>query len=174
MESMLFFILASFILVFALGVLFAKNPVVSALSLAAVMIALSALFFDLGAYFLAAVQVAVYAGAVMVLFVMVIMLFDLHRASLAEPHSVTFRFLKTMSVGIVLGVIAGIITLSGFDSSTQKEVANSVSSQPTKELAHLLFEKYLFGFEVLGALLLVVAIGVVSVSRIKGGTHARS
>lgn len=161
-----------FIIFFSLAVLFARNPIVSALSLAASMIGIAGFFFALGAHFVAAVQVTVYAGAVMVLFVMVLMLFDLSKINpLVGRYS---RIAKISVVGIVLGLIIGTVTLSGFDSSTQIFSQDPSSITPTKNLAILLFDKYLFAFEVLGILLLVIAIGVVSVSRIKGGTHAKS
>lgn len=168
----LFYGLSVFIIFFSVAVLLAKNPIISALSLAASMIGVAGVFFGLGAHFIAAVQVAVYAGAVMVLFVMVLMLFDLKKE---ESLSATYiRFLKITVAGIILGLLAGTITLSGFDSNTQIFAQDPASVTPTKKLATLLFDKYLFSFEVLGVLLLVIAIGVVSVSRIKGGTHAKS
>ena len=69
----LFYGFSVFIIFFALSVLMSKNPIVSALSLAAAMVGVAGVFFALGAHFIAAVQVAVYAGAVMVLFVIVLM-----------------------------------------------------------------------------------------------------
>lgn len=168
----LFYGFSVFILFFSLAVLIAPNAIVSALSLAAAMVGVAGLFFALGSHFIAAVQVAVYAGAVMVLFVMVLMLFDLKKE---EPVKASyFRFLKISVVGLVMGLLAGTVTLSGFDSNTQITATDTVSAIPTKKLAVVLFDKYLFAFELLGILLLVIAIGVVSVSRIKGGTHAKS
>lgn len=167
----LFFGLAVFVTFFSLMVLLSKNPIVSALSLATSMIGLAGGFFALGAHFIAAVQITVYAGAVMVLFVIVLMLFDIKKEEANESY---MRFLKIAVVGTVLGLLTGTITLSGFDSTTQVFVQDPSSVTPTKKIATLLFDKYLFAFEVLGILLLVIAIGVVSVSRIKGGTHAKS
>lgn len=168
----LFYGFAVFVVFFAVNVLLSRNPIVSALSLAASMVGLAGLFFALGAHFVAAVQVTVYAGAVMVLFVIVLMLFDLKK----EEHTANsiIRFLRISVVGVILGLLSGAISLSGFDSNTQVFVQDPASITPTKKLAMLLFDKYLFAFEVLGILLLVIAIGVVSVSRIKGGTHAKS
>jgi NADH-quinone oxidoreductase subunit J len=172
MSAGLFYGFAVFIIFFSLAVLIAPNAIVSALSLAAAMVGVAAFFFALGAHFIAAVQIAVYAGAVMVLFVMVLMLFDLKKE---EPIKKSyFRFFKIAVVGLVMGLLAGTVTLSGFDSNTQIIATDSVSVMPTKKLATVLFDKYLFAFELLGVLLLVIAIGVVSVSRIKGGTHAKS
>jgi NADH-quinone oxidoreductase subunit J len=168
----LFYGFSVFIIFFALSVLMSKNPIVSALSLAAAMVGVAGVFFALGAHFIAAVQVAVYAGAVMVLFVIVLMLFDIKKED--SISSVYMRFMKISVVGVILGLLTGTITLSGFDSNTQIFNQDPSSVAPTKKLASLLFDQYLFAFEVLGVLLLVIAIGVVSVSRIKGGTHAKS
>lgn len=173
MSVSLFYGLSAFVLFFSACVLFARNPIISALSLATSMLGLASLFFALGAYFIAAVQVTVYAGAVMVLFVIVIMLFDLKK-EIQEPSTTWIRFFKLLFVGIFLGFFFGVITLSGLESSNQLYVSDPASVTSTKDLAHTLFNYYLFAFEVLGILLLVVAIGVVSVSRIQGGTHAQS
>ncbi len=171
-SAAVFYGFSAFVIFFSLAVLFSANPIVSALSLAAAMVGVAGVFFALGAHFIAAVQVAVYAGAVMVLFVIVLMLFDLKKE---ESVSLAYiRFLKIAVVGTILGLLSGAITLSGLDSSTAILAADPASITPTKKLAVLLFDKYLFAFEILGVLLLVIAIGVVSVSRIKGGTHAKS
>lgn len=168
----LFYGFSVFIIFFSLLVLLSANPIVAALSLAAAMVGVACVFFALGAHFVAAVQVTVYAGAVMVLFVIVLMLFDLKKEEMVS--SSLMRFLKISVVGLILGLLTGAVTMSGFDSNTQMFVQDPASVTPTKKLATLLFDKYLFAFEVLGILLLVIAIGVVSVSRIKGGTHAKS
>jgi NADH-quinone oxidoreductase subunit J len=168
----LFYGFSTFIVFFALLVLLSANPIVAALALAAAMVGVAGVFFALGAHFIAAVQVTVYAGAVMVLFVIVLMLFDLKKEEIVSSSIV--RFFKISVVGLILGLITGAVTMSGFDGSTQIFVQNPADVTPTKKLAVLLFDKYLFAFEVLGVLLLVIAIGVVSVSRIKGGTHAKS
>lgn len=171
-SAALFYGFSVFIIFFALTVLFAPNPIISSLALAATMVGMACFFFALNAYFIAAVQVAVYAGAVTVLFVMVLMLFDLKKEHQTKIEMV--RFLKFSVIGVLLGFLTGTITLSGFDSSTQISLYDASSVVGTKKVATLLFTKYLFAFEVLGVLLLVIAIGVVSVSRIKGGTHAKS
>lgn len=76
-DSFLFWLLAVVTLVSGLSVILLANPIYSALCLAMTMVGVSALFATLGAYFIAGVQMIVYAGAVLVLFIMVLMLFDL-------------------------------------------------------------------------------------------------
>lgn len=75
-DAILFWFLALVVLVSGLSVILMTNPVYSALCLVMTMVGVSAIFVTLNAYFLAGVQLIVYAGAVMVLFVMVLMLFD--------------------------------------------------------------------------------------------------
>lgn len=174
MEPLLFYGLACFILAFSLGVLFSKNPIFSAFCLAAAMVGLAGVFFGLGAYFISAVQLAVYAGAVMVLFVIVLMIFDIQKESTRKSEQGISRLFKITLVGIILGIITGGITLSGVFSFESKAINDPASMASTKALAIGLFDNYLLEFEVLGVLLLAIAVGVVSVSRIKGGTHAKS
>ena len=145
------------------------NPVFSALSLAFTMVGISALFVTLDAYFIAGVQLIVYAGAVMVLFTMVIMLFDLKAEARAFSRGVISGGIKLVSAGVFTGIVAGTL-LTTIDSSS---AAKSTQVQTVKQLSTLLFTKYIFVFEALGILLLVVAIGAVALSRARGGTHAK-
>src|SRR3954452_3199091 len=77
MSPILFYLFTALTLVFAVGVVINRNPVASALSLVVSFLCLAALFVGLDAYFIAVIQVLVYAGAVMVLFLFIIMLLDL-------------------------------------------------------------------------------------------------
>lgn len=159
----------------ALAVVLFPNPIFSALSLVMTMVGVAALFVTLNAYFLAGVQLIVYAGAVMVLFVMVVMLFDLKQEVQAFTRGKLTGLIKLGSVGMIAGLVVGAIYMSA-DSlqnlSTAAEVAAATGDQ-TRTLGKLLFSKYLFGFEALGVLLLIVAVGAVALSRSKGGTHAK-
>lgn len=150
------------------------NPVFSALSLAMTMVLIGALFVTLNATFLAGVQLIVYAGAVMVLFVMVLMLFDLKNEIYAFTRGKISGAFKVGSVGILAGLVIGSIGLTAstlLQSSTAPLV--SMSGDTTKDLGKILFSQYLLGFEALGALLLIVAVGAVALARSKGGTHAK-
>ena len=168
----LFYILGSVSLVTGLMVLLFKNPIFSALSLAVSMLSVAGLFYTLDAYFVSGVQVIVYAGAVMVLFVMVLMLFNLHAEFAVFSKGVVSGALKLISVGLFLGLIVGAIQLSS-QALFQPLTSNAAKiNESTKALANLLFTNYLFGFEAIGALLLIIAIGAVALSRIQGGTHA--
>ena len=79
---------------------------------------------------------------------------------------------KLAVVGLFAGLMVGGIVLTlGTNAVTQEKVI--ANPQATKEIGQLLLTQYLFGFEALGVLLLIVAVGAVALSRSKGGTHAR-
>lgn len=174
MTAFLFYFLAALIVFSALSVVLHTNPLYSALSLVVTMVSLAFMYFLLQAPFIAAVQLIVYAGAVMVLFVMVIMLFDIQKETEAFSggmYSWVFKGWVTMSIlGAVIGAIGNSWTLVPQVAPQPASSAFDVSS--TKALAVELFTKYVFAFEALGILLLLIAVGVVAVSRTKGGTHA--
>ncbi len=182
MDTVLFWFLSLIVVVPALMVILLSNPVYSALSLVMTMIGVAAIFATLNAYFLAGVQLIVYTGAVMVLFVMVLMLFDLKHELQTFSRGKISGFLKIAGVGILAGLIVGAITLANKKTSVIAEgsaLANQLAAQAasgadnTKILSENLFLKNILGFEILGVLLLVIAVGVVALSRSKGGTHAR-
>lgn len=155
----MFYVLATLSVYGALQSVLRKNPVTCALHLALSMVALSGLFFYMGAHFIAGVQLVVYAGAVMVLFVIVIMLFD---TSKIVFHKETFLYLgKAILCIATVGLLSGVISSSiGF---LNKVILPEVI--PTKSIAFALFSNYLFLFEWMGLLLLIVAVGVVILSK---------
>jgi NADH-quinone oxidoreductase subunit J len=177
-DAFLFWFLAIATIVSAMSVVLTANPIFSALSLAMTMVCVAALFVTLNAYFLAGVQLIVYAGAVMVLFVMVLMLFDLKHELQAFTRGRAIGAMKIASVGILAGLMVGAVTMGLTLYSKSSEIA-ATGLQPktnpdsTRALSEALFLKNIFGFEALGVLLLVIAVGTVALSRSKGGTHAR-
>jgi NADH-quinone oxidoreductase subunit J len=160
--DLLFYIFAFLTLLFGFLVVlnpFSQNPVTSAMFLVLTIAALAGLFVLLHAFFLAAVQVLVYAGAVMVLFLFVIMLLDLR----AEERR------RIRVVGVVLGLISvGAIIAIFFQSLVTSPVIrpNSPSLEgSTVPLGTLLFTKYLLPFEIVSVLLLVAMVGVILLSK---------
>lgn len=172
METFIFFFFGGLSLFSGFGVLFHSNPVVSALYLVAAMLGVSGLFFNLNAPFIGAVQIMVYAGAVMVLFLFVVMIFDLKQRDdrIFSPGKIT-NGLKILFGGLFSGLLLSSILfrisrfgyLAPEKSAPQFEVRN---------ISKVIFTDYVFCFEILGLLLLVVPIGAVALSRIQGGTHA--
>ncbi len=162
MSDALFYILAFLTLVFGFLVIanpFSRNPVTSAMFLVLTLGSLAGLFVLLHAFFLAAVQVLVYAGAVMVLFLFVIMLLDLR----AEER----RKIK------IAGVVAALISVGTIVALFLESLAGAplgAHSAPTLEgatlpLGQLLFKQYLLPFEIVSVLLLVAMVGVVLLSK---------
>lgn len=174
-DAFLFWFLAIIVIGSSLAVILFRNPIYSALCLAMTMVGVSALFVTLNAYFIAGVQLIVYAGAVMVLFVMVLMLFDLKHELSAFSRGRLTGAMKIAIVGLLSGLIVGAIvkTVDVFTKPGTTVAAVQTPMESTKSLGNLLFTKYVFGFEALGVLLLVIAVGVVALSRSKGGTHAK-
>jgi len=110
----------------------------------------------------------------MVLFVMVLMLFDLKHEMKAFSKGLVSAFLKLVSAGVLLGMLLVFIwyTFSGDPSFKPLSSDPAKTMEITKELSIALFTRYVFGFEAIGLLLLIIAVGAVTLSRISGGTHA--
>lgn len=138
---------------------FSRNPVTSAMFLVLTMVFLSGLFVLLHAFFLAAVQILVYAGAVMVLFLFVIMLLDLK----TEEQ----RKIKVFSAGIGATAVAGLFGLIGLAIWNGSPAGTTVPrvEGATFELGQLLFTDYLLPFEIVSVLLLVAMVGVILLSK---------
>jgi NADH-quinone oxidoreductase subunit J len=137
-----------------------RNPVTSAMFLLLAIFSMAGLFVLLHAYFLAAVQILVYAGAVMVLFVFVIMLLDLKE----EER----RRIKLAMAG--LGVVAaGVIALVMIRTLRQSRVGfsleHTLADGSTLALGRRLFENFALPFELVSLLLLVAMIGTVLLSK---------
>jgi len=146
----------------AVMLILAREPIHSALSLILVMTALATLYVLLGAEFIAAVQIIVYAGAVMVLFVFVIMLLNM---GLEERTN----FSKFAYVGIVAGFVLLLeIAHWLFHSPAGAAIAHGpgpVKGFSTVELSRLLFRSYLLPFEATSILILIAILGALVLAR---------
>jgi len=159
LDNFLLYLFSVVLLVSAFQTVTSKNLTYGALYLACSMVSLSGIFFLLGFPFIAGVQLIVYAGAVIVLFVMVLMLFDFKKAALKEDTSVWLWSLPLF----LCGLISGVIVLMGLSNLSPQRESLDMS---LKHLAFQIFTKYVLIFEALGFLLLIVAIGVVVLSRL--------
>ena len=162
MQDALFYIFAFLTLVFGFLVVlnpFSRNPVTSAMFLVLTIASLAGLFVLLHAFFLAAVQVLVYAGAVMVLFLFVIMLLDLR----AEER----QRLKTVSAVAGFLVVAAILImfLRTLLHSPLASSAPPTLEGDTTSLGRALFTRFLLPFEIVSLLLLVAMVGVILLSK---------
>lgn len=171
----LFCLFSILLLSSALVVVSTKNAMTAILALTGSMITLAFFFFLLQAYFLAAVQLIVYTGAVMVLFVMVIMIFnnqDIKKQILESKLSIWF---KVSSVAWLSGLMSGIFFVSKnslhISLAEDSIFSNLLKDMSINGLSQILFTKYLLAFELMGAFLLMITVGVISIAKTKGGTH---
>ena len=128
METLLFWLLAVIALIAAVSMIIQRNPVHSALFLIITLLSLAGLFLLLSAHFLAVIQVIVYAGAIMVLFLFVIMLLDIRRIEVT-PSRVKWQ----KSLGILLGVIFFLETLLVLRSGVIRELTAGGRSPPAPD-----------------------------------------
>jgi NADH-quinone oxidoreductase subunit J len=138
---------------------FSRNPVTSAMFLVLTIVALAGLFVLLHAFFLAAVQVLVYAGAVMVLFIFVIMLLNLKEEARRRIKSVSI-VAGVVSVGALAAVAWKTITGSAIGQGLTPQAEGS-----TTALGKMLFTQYLLPFEIVSVLLLVAMVGAILLSK---------
>ena len=139
---------------------FSRNPVTSAMFLVLTIISMAGLFVLLHAFFLAAVQVLVYAGAVMVLFLFVIMLLDLK-----EEERRKVKKLGLVAGLISIGAIVGIFLKSLYATNPGRGLRAPTAEGATIPLGKLLFTNYLLPFEIVSLLLLVAMVGVILLSK---------
>jgi NADH-quinone oxidoreductase subunit J len=138
---------------------FSRNPVTSAMFLVLTIASMAGLFVLLHAFFLAAVQILVYAGAVMVLFLFVIMLLDLKQEERRKIKTAG-AILGLVSVGMILAVF-----LASLKHSPPTFADAPALEGATVPLGKLLFTQYLLPFEIVSVLLLVAMVGVILLSK---------
>ncbi|WP_442814420.1 NADH-quinone oxidoreductase subunit J [Streptomyces sp. NBC_01198] len=158
-EAVQFWILGTVAVLGALGTVLMKKSIHSALSLAGTMIILAVFYLAQGAYFLGVVQIVVYTGAIMMLFLFVVMLVGITAAdSLKETLKGQRVMAAVCGLGFGILLIAGIANAS-LHTFTGLGQANTVDGGNVQGLAHLLFTKYVWAFEITGALLITAAVG---------------
>ncbi len=151
----IFLVLAALAIFGAVSLILQRHPIHSALSLIVVMVALAGLYLLMGAEFVAAVQIIVYGGAIMVLFVFVIMLLNA-----GEEERTNFSRLASFA-GVPLGVaIAGFIA-AAIAHSTLPAAPMTGGLTSTRELSHLLFKEFVYPFELTSFLILVAILGAI-------------
>ena len=156
-EAVQFWILAVIAVGGALGMLLMKKAVHSALCLAATMLALAVCYLAQGAVFLGVVQIVVYTGAIMMLFLFVVMLVGVTSADSLKEQLKGQRLAAVLcGLGFGVGLVAGLANakLKDFTGLSEANAEGNVQG-----LARLIFTKYVWAFEVTGALLITAAIG---------------
>ncbi|MEV1077253.1 NADH-quinone oxidoreductase subunit J [Streptomyces sp. NPDC050211] len=156
-EAFQFWVLGTVAVIGALGTVFMKRAVHSALCLAGTMIILAVFYLANGAYFLGVVQIIVYTGAIMMLFLFVVMLVGVTAADSLKETIKGQRWLA-----LLCGLGFGILLVAGIGNASLTEfngLAQANANGNVEGLAALLFTKYVFAFEITGALLITAAVG---------------
>jgi len=168
MESYLFYIVGTIAVLAAVYLIFERNPVFCALYLIQTMVCIAVLYILLEAQFIAAVQMIVYAGAIMVLFLFVIMLLNV-KGDEESKRSFPFRKIPAILMGIGLLTVICIVLKSKLLQGKQGvyTVAHIESIGNTQLIGNLLFTDYLLPFEVTSILLFVAAIGAIMLAKRK-------
>ncbi|MDA3869808.1 MAG: NADH-quinone oxidoreductase subunit J [Gammaproteobacteria bacterium] len=163
----IFYIFAAMLIVAALGVITARNPVHSVLLLVLAFFASSALWILLEAEFLAIVLVLVYVGAVMVLFLFVVMMLDINVEQMRSG------FVRYLPIGALVALVlaAQMIWIVGAvgpdilgDESLSQSVRHGADYSNTKELGRLLYTDYVLPFEIAAVILLVAIVAAISLT----------
>jgi NADH-quinone oxidoreductase subunit J len=163
MPAFLFWLFALVMLGFGASVIVNRNPIASALSLVVCFLGLSALYMSLDAFFVGIIQVLVYAGAVMVLFLFIIMLLDLR----AEERRRINWFAIAGGVLIAFSLLVQIFAVIG-NTRIAKQSFPKLGSPPiddVRSVGLLLFGNYNLPFQIVAVLILVATIGVIVLSK---------
>lgn len=161
MEQIIFFIVALMAVTSAVYFVLARNPLYAILSLIVTFFSIAAMYILLNAQFLGIVQVIVYAGAIMVLFLYILMMLNLNKADESKKQNLT-KFIGVFSAGLLLiGVLGAFRGLKG------NTVAGNVDSGIglTKNLGRLLFNEYVLPFELASILILAGIVGAVLIGK---------
>ena len=153
----IFFVLAAIAVLGAISLILQRHPIHSALSLIVVMIALAGLYLLMGAEFVAAVQIIVYGGAIMVLFIFVIMLLNAGEEERTNVSRLAFYAGIPLAVAVT-GLIAAAIVSSN-TTATLGTTSGALTS--TKTLSNLLFTEFVYPFELTSFLILVAILGAI-------------
>jgi NADH-quinone oxidoreductase subunit J len=171
MEVVVFALAAAAVLAGGLGVILARNPVHSALALVGSFFGIAVLFVDLDAHFLAAVQVIVYAGAIVVLFLFVIMLLGVDQAEDLSTDPIAGQRPGAGAAGVgLLGVALAVLLISRASegpsiTGTASGLAAITAQENIEQLGEVLFTQYLFAFEITSVLLVIAVVAAVTLAR---------
>ena len=170
-ELVVFVIAAAICLGGAVGVIVNRNPVHAALSLVATLFGVAVLFIAQEAHFLAAVQVIVYAGAIVILFLFVLMLLGVDRAEDLTVEPIKGQRIAAAVVGIgILGLTLIALASTSFEATGARPEAGAANElaegvADIDQLGESLFTDHLFAFEITSVLLVIAIVGAVMMSR---------
>jgi NADH-quinone oxidoreductase subunit J len=150
----------------AVGVVISKNPVHSALNLIATLLGVALAFIEQQAHFLAAVQIIVYAGAIVILFLFVIMFLGVDRDDQLRVEPLAGqRPMAVAAVAVVTGGLIALMAAGGWYSGAHSVVAPTDPTNDVGVLGRTIFTTYLFAFEATALLLIIAVVGAVLLAR---------
>ncbi|WP_431960876.1 NADH-quinone oxidoreductase subunit J [Actinacidiphila sp. bgisy160] len=170
-EAVQFWVLGTVAVLGALATVLMKKAVHSALSLAGTMLVLAVFYLAQGAYFLGVVQIVVYTGAIMMLFLFVVMLVGI---TAADSLKETLKGQRWLAAGAGIGF--GVLLIAGIANASIKNfqgVGQANAGGNVEGLASLIFTKYVWAFEITGALLITAAVGAMVLTH-RERTEARA
>ncbi|MEZ5538231.1 MAG: NADH-quinone oxidoreductase subunit J [Thiolinea sp.] len=174
-EQLLFYLFAAILLGAGVSMVTVRNPVYAALSLIVCFFTSAVMWVMLEAEFLGIVLVLVYVGAVMVLFLFVIMMLDINHVLLREG------FIRYLPVGLLVAVIIAtemilVLNAGGFDADKyQQAVRQGAEFSNTEALGEVLYQQYLYPFEIAAVILLVAIIAAITLTlRRRPGTRSQN
>jgi NADH-quinone oxidoreductase subunit J len=168
-EKALFIIFAVIAVTSALNILLQRNPLYSALSLIGTLLSLSALYMTVRAQFIAAIQIVVYAGAIMVLFVFVIMLLNVPKTQPEVEKQKGLRYLAIPFAGLLIAETFYVLRLIKLRTLPPAPSANADQAVGTTwSIGTALFTDYLLPFEVTSVLILMAVVGAMVLARREG------
>ncbi|GGV34052.1 NADH-quinone oxidoreductase subunit J [Streptomyces griseoflavus] len=171
-EAVQFWVLGTVAVIGALCTVFMRRAVHSALCLAGTMIVLAVFYLANGAYFLGVVQIVVYTGAIMMLFLFVVMLVGVTAADSLKETIKGQRWLA-----LLCGLGFGVLLVGGIGNASLNEfsgIGEANAGGNVEGLAALLFTKYVFAFEITGALLITAAVGAMVLTHRERTERART
>jgi NADH-quinone oxidoreductase subunit J len=160
----LFYFFSSILIASALGVIISRNPVHSALSLVLCFVTSAAVWLLIEAEFLAVVLVLVYVGAVMVLFLFVVMMLDINTEELRSGFT-RYAWLGWITAAVVIVEIVGVVTARSLGvDATQGAAALPENYSNTRELGEALYTQYVYPIELAAVLLLVAIVAAITLT----------
>jgi NADH-quinone oxidoreductase subunit J len=160
-DQIIFYVMAAWVTAFALFTITRRNPVTAVMSLVATFFGLAAIYAALSAHFLAVLQVLVYAGAIMVLFIFVVMI--LNREEVAPLALRPMRLLGVAAAAYLLATFADVVGVGSGTGAVPAVVPDTYGT--VASVGDLLFREFLYPFEAISLLLLVAIVGGVVISR---------
>lgn len=162
MDQFLFFLVAFLAVSSAVYFVFAKNPLYAILSLIVTMFSIAGMYILLNAQFLAIIQIIVYAGAIMVLFLYILMMLNLNKQDESKKNN-TLKFVGVFTAGLLLIGVLGVFRGVQNNHVVVENVDKGVGL--TKNLGRLLFNEYVLPFELASILILAGIVGAVLIGK---------